>query len=80
VGHAYGLESFEAAQAEQTEQALWGAVRTMDERHNLLRRMLRAADDIARQADVVRSVVEALYVPREPAATGEPVAAGDAGN
>jgi two-component system chemotaxis response regulator CheB len=76
VGHSYGPESFAAAQNEGTERALWQAVRMMEERQRLFRRMaddageegrprtatrLRdAAAELEEQARVVRAVVEAL--------------------
>jgi two-component system chemotaxis response regulator CheB len=76
VGHAYGPESFAAAQNESTERALWQAVRMMEERQRLFRRMAEdasdegrarsagrlrdAAEELEEQARVVRSVVEAL--------------------
>jgi two-component system chemotaxis response regulator CheB len=44
VGHAYSPESFERQQGEALEHALWGAVRSLEERSDLLRRMARRAD------------------------------------
>jgi two-component system chemotaxis response regulator CheB len=39
TGHAYGIESFAAAQTERVESALWTALRTLEERATLYRRM-----------------------------------------
>jgi two-component system chemotaxis response regulator CheB len=43
VGHSYSPESFEDEQGEALESALWTAIRTLDERADLLRRMARRA-------------------------------------
>jgi two-component system chemotaxis response regulator CheB len=44
VGHSYSPESFDEEQSEALESALWTAIRTLDERADLLRRMARRAD------------------------------------
>jgi two-component system chemotaxis response regulator CheB len=44
VGHAYSPESLNEHQGEALESALWNAIRTLDERADLLRRMGRRAD------------------------------------
>jgi two-component system, chemotaxis family, protein-glutamate methylesterase/glutaminase len=44
VGHAYSPESLNEQQGEALEHALWNAIRTLDERADLLRRMARRAD------------------------------------
>jgi two-component system chemotaxis response regulator CheB len=44
VGHAYSPESLDEEQGEALESALWTAVRTLEERADLLRRMARRAD------------------------------------
>ncbi len=44
VGHAYSPESLDEHQGEALEHALWNAIRTLDERADLLRRMGRRAD------------------------------------
>lgn len=44
VGHAYSPESFDEEQGEALESALWTAIRTLEERADLLRRMARRAD------------------------------------
>jgi two-component system chemotaxis response regulator CheB len=82
VGHAYGLESFSDAQTEQTEAALWEAVRALEERRALLTRMadsaehgnrmlsathLRAAAaDLEAKSDSVLRLVETLLSPGGP--------------
>jgi two-component system chemotaxis response regulator CheB len=43
VGHSYSPESFDEEQGEALESALWTAIRTLDERADLLRRMARRA-------------------------------------
>jgi two-component system chemotaxis response regulator CheB len=44
VGHAYSPESLREHQGEALEHALWGAIRTLEERADLLNRMARRAD------------------------------------
>lgn len=44
VGHAYSPESFVEQQAEALEHALWSAIRTLEERSDMLRRMGRRAE------------------------------------
>jgi two-component system chemotaxis response regulator CheB len=44
VGHAYSPESLDEQQGDALEHALWNAIRTLDERADLLRRMARRAD------------------------------------
>jgi two-component system chemotaxis response regulator CheB len=43
VGHSYSPESFDEEQGEALESALWTAIRTLDERADLLHRMARRA-------------------------------------
>ena len=43
VGHAYSPESLNEHQGEALESALWGAIRSLEERADLLRRMARRA-------------------------------------
>ena len=45
VGHAFSLESMMAEQSEAAERALWTALKTLEERASLLRRMIRNASD-----------------------------------
>jgi two-component system chemotaxis response regulator CheB len=44
VGHAYSPDSLEDEQGEHLEHALWNAIRTLQERADLLRRLARRAD------------------------------------
>ena len=39
VGHAFSIESMQAEQADALERAMWVAIRTLDERADLLRRL-----------------------------------------
>jgi two-component system, chemotaxis family, protein-glutamate methylesterase/glutaminase len=57
VGHSYSPESFEEHQGEALEGALWSAIRTLDERADLLNRMARRAD---RQGDGMTGTGERL--------------------
>jgi two-component system chemotaxis response regulator CheB len=82
IGHSYGLESFAEAQVDQTEAALWEAVRALEERRALLMRMADSAEHSSRtlsanqlrsaaaeldaKADTVRRLVETLLSPGGP--------------
>ncbi|HJX08063.1 MAG TPA: chemotaxis protein CheB [Actinomycetota bacterium] len=82
VGHSYGLESFAEAQSDETEAALWEAIRALEERRALLMRMADSADrssrtlsagqlrdaaaDLDAKADKVRRLVELLLAPGGP--------------
>jgi len=69
VGHAFSLQGLTAAQAEEVEVALWGAVRALEEASALSRRVARSMTGLLRerllekertqseQADVVRALV-----------------------
>jgi two-component system chemotaxis response regulator CheB len=73
TGHAYSIESLLADFNEQTEDALWNAIRAMEESILLMRRMaqelaghkhreaagvlVRKAEDAQRRAELVRSAV-----------------------
>jgi two-component system chemotaxis response regulator CheB len=69
VGHAFSLQSLTAAQAEEVEAALWGAVRALEEGSTLSGRIAGAMTGTMRerllekehtqreQADVVRSLI-----------------------
>lgn len=45
VGHAFSIESMFAGQAEQVENALWAALKTLQENADLTRRMIQHARD-----------------------------------
>lgn len=73
VGHAYSAESLVDGQSKSLEIALWSAIRALEERAALLRRLaaqartsqrshsearfLQRADDSAKQADAIRQIV-----------------------
>ena len=48
VGHAYSPESLETAQSQALEMAMWAALRTLDERGDLFRRLARRSGALAR--------------------------------
>ena len=50
VGHAYSLESLVDGQARQVEHALWAAVRILEDRAVLLRRMVRYSHESGRES------------------------------
>lgn len=74
VGHAYSLESLVDGQARQVEHALWAAVRILEDRVVLLRRMVRyceasgcegagglfeqRAQELVRQTETIRGALE----------------------
>lgn len=74
VGHAYSLESLVDGQAGQVEHALWAAVRVLEDRVVLLRRMVghgresgreraglrfeERARELAEQAEAIRGAIE----------------------
>jgi two-component system, chemotaxis family, protein-glutamate methylesterase/glutaminase len=71
TGHTYSLETFAASQTERVEVALWTALRTLEERAALYRRMAarhrehgntRTAERLALQAE---SAVQHAFVIRE---------------
>jgi two-component system, chemotaxis family, protein-glutamate methylesterase/glutaminase len=71
TGHTYSLETFAASQTERVEIALWTALRTLEERAALYRRMAarhrehgntRTAERLALQAE---SAVQHAFVIRE---------------
>ena len=69
VGHVYSPESFVAEQADATERALWTAIRALEDRAELLRRMAdrfnrqdtpRSAAQFARQAAEAEAQAQAV--------------------
>jgi two-component system chemotaxis response regulator CheB len=79
VGHAYSVESLEVSQSQSLEAALWAALRSLQERADLFRRLARRLggeerlERRARAADqhagVLRSLVTSFG--REPGTVGE---------
>jgi two-component system chemotaxis response regulator CheB len=79
VGHAYSADSLEVSQSQALESSLWAALRSLQERAELFRRLARRTGDgerleaKARVADqharVLRSLVTAFG--REPGTAGE---------
>jgi two-component system chemotaxis response regulator CheB len=45
VGHAFSMESMEAEQADVLERAMWTAIRTLDEKADLMRRLKERTRD-----------------------------------
>ena len=77
VGHQYSTESLDAEQQQVVEGALWSAVRILEERADLRRRMAKRADergmtvvsagfdDSARESAAQASTIRALLFSRE---------------
>jgi two-component system chemotaxis response regulator CheB len=81
TGHAFTLRSLQHAQGEATDEALWGALRALQERQILLRTLLESeqaggreieaarlaeqARQVAHQADLLRCLVERVPEPAE---------------
>ena len=79
VGHAYSADSLEVSQAQALESALWAAMRSLQERADMFRRLARRSGDGQRldakakdadsHADMLRSLVTSFG--REPGDSGE---------
>lgn len=79
VGHAYSPDSLEVSQAQALEGALWAALRSLQERADLFRRLARRVGDderlhekartVDRHAAVLRSLVTSFG--SEPGSAGE---------
>jgi two-component system, chemotaxis family, protein-glutamate methylesterase/glutaminase len=54
VGHAYSPESLDVQQSEALELAFWNAIRTLEERADLLQRLARRADRSGSRSTVER--------------------------
>ena len=91
VGHAFTRESLDTAQGQSVEAALWSALRSLEERAELLKRLARRsqaakrggwealerkADAVSGHADVLRDVIARLG--REPGAESPPEPAAQA--
>lgn len=84
VGHAFSIDSILAAQSEQIEEALWAALKTLEESASLSRRMISKAQQND-QEWLVRNFEEKLLDAERHAATikhllmkGEKIATADA--
>jgi two-component system chemotaxis response regulator CheB len=78
VGHAYSPDSLETAQSAALEMAMWSALRTLEERGDLFRRLARRAgasvrhrfdaraEEVARHSELLRQSI--LRLGRIPAA------------
>lgn len=87
VGHAYSVGSLDVSQSDALEGALWGALRSLQERARLFRRLsqrehdkradhyARKAEEAARHAEVLRTLIE--QAGREPGEAGEASASGE---
>ncbi|HEX8299347.1 MAG TPA: chemotaxis protein CheB [Rubricoccaceae bacterium] len=70
TGHAYTEQTLYASQTEATEQALYVALRTLEQRAQMLRRMAEQygtgyaghADELDRHADILRGVLVQTHV------------------
>src|SRR5207302_8798628 len=60
VGHAFSVESVEAAQVEQLEDALWTALKTLEENASLSRRMAKRASERG-QKSLARNYEERVH-------------------
>ena len=63
VGHVFSIESLSSAQAEALEGALWAAVRSLEDRASLLKRLAgraRGADSVRSASEFERQAEEAL--------------------
>jgi two-component system chemotaxis response regulator CheB len=87
VGHAYSVAALDVSQSDALEAALWGALRSLQERARLFRRLSQHAPEGARRrryasraeeaaghAEALRTVIEAIG--REPGASNESSPAG----
>jgi two-component system, chemotaxis family, protein-glutamate methylesterase/glutaminase len=64
VGHAYTADSLEAGQSGALESALWAALRSLQERADLFRRLSRRAGNPSRLAEKARAADEHAEVLR----------------
>jgi len=59
TGHAFSLRSLEATQSDATEEALWGAIRALEQREGVLRKLAEHGRSIGAEQDARRSEAEA---------------------
>jgi two-component system chemotaxis response regulator CheB len=79
VGHAYSSDSLEVSQSQSLEGALWAALRSLQERADLFRRLARRSGDGAHLEEKARVAEEHARVLRELVTSfgREPGGAGD---
>jgi two-component system, chemotaxis family, protein-glutamate methylesterase/glutaminase len=84
VGHVFSIESLSSAQADALEGALWAAVRALEDRAALLKRLagrarsaghMRNADSFERQADEALERARTIREAIERSADDQPIAA-----
>jgi two-component system chemotaxis response regulator CheB len=59
TGHAFSLRTLEETQSSKTEDALWGAIRALEQRESLLRALARQSRSSGAEEDAKRSEAEA---------------------
>ena len=59
TGHAFSLRTLEATQAGAMEEALWGAIRALEQREGVLRKLAEHGRSIGADADALRTEAEA---------------------
>lgn len=62
VGHAYAIDSLLASQQDAIENAFWVALRALEERGALMRRLVRRAEDSGHKAGIQRYNEEAKAI------------------
>jgi dihydrolipoamide dehydrogenase len=62
TGHAFSLRSLEATQSDATEEALWGAIRALEQREGVLRKLAEHGRSIGAE-DAGVSVDERGFIP-----------------
>jgi two-component system chemotaxis response regulator CheB len=89
VGHAYSAEALNQGQSAMLEEALWSAVRALEEQMVLARRIVERArkgnqshaatafERRARQAEEHSSLIRQLLLQAEKGDIGEPILSGD---
>ena len=59
TGHAFSLRSLEATQSGTAEEALWGAIRALEQREGLLRKLAEHGRAIGAEEDARRREAQA---------------------
>jgi two-component system chemotaxis response regulator CheB len=59
TGHAFSLRTLEETQSSKTEDALWGAIRALEQRESLLRALARYSRSSGAEEDAKRTEAEA---------------------